>query len=96
MSGPLRPEEYERRRRFLDNLKSLTKAEYIEIVRILNKHAIPYSENANGIFLNLVIIPQDAFDTLELFMNFTQNNRRSLADREIFLSTLVTTVGTDA
>lgn len=94
-SGPLRPEEYERRKRFLEHLKALTKAEYVEIVRILVKHDIEFSENANGIFLNLATISEDAFNRLELFMNFTQSNRKNLADREVLLSTLVTSVGTD-
>jgi hypothetical protein len=34
-------------------------------------------------------ISQVTFDALELFLKFTQSNRRDLADREVFLSTLV-------
>ena len=88
-SNVLTPNEYLRRQKFLEDLKTLTKSEYIEIVRILNKHNVEYSENSNGIFFNLVNISQSVFDALELFMNFTQSNRRQLADREMFMSTLV-------
>lgn len=84
----LSPDEYERRKKFLEGLKGLTKSEYIEIVRILQKHGSEYSENANGIFFNITIINQTVFDALELFMDFTQKNRRSLADREIYMSSL--------
>jgi len=87
--GKLEPEEYERRKVFHDSLKGLTKAEYVEILRLLNKHEEAYSENLNGVFFNVCTISQVTFDALELFLSFTQSNRRDLADRERFLSTLV-------
>jgi hypothetical protein len=92
MSAPglLSPDEYERRREFLDGLKSLTKAEHIEIVRILQKHEVAYSENANGIFFNVCLLDQAVFDSLLQFLQFTQSNRRDLAERERFLSSLAT------
>ena len=89
------PAEYERRRIFLEGLKGLTKAENIEIVRILQKHGAQYAENQNGIFFNVTTLDQAVFDALELFLQFTQSNRRDLADREMFMSTLVTVAGTD-
>ena len=85
--------EYERRRNFLEGIKLLTKAEHIEIVRILQKHKAVYSENSNGVFFNVTTLCQATFDALELFLKFTQSNRKDLADREIFLSTLVHTHG---
>jgi hypothetical protein len=91
----LSPTEYERRRVFMEGIKGLTKSEHIEIVRILNKYNTPYSENLNGIFFNVTTLEQHVFDALELFLNFTQSNRRTLADREMFMSTLVKTPGQD-
>jgi dsDNA-specific endonuclease/ATPase MutS2 len=85
----LSQEDYERRKVFLENLKSLTKAEYIEIVRILQQHSIEFSENANGIFFNVTTLGQTVFDALELFIRFTQSNRANLANRESFMSTLI-------
>ncbi len=82
-------EEYVRRKTFLDNMTGLTRAEYMEIVRILQKHDAPYSENHNGIFLNLTTLPQDVFDALERFLVFTQRNRENLSDRDGLLSTLL-------
>jgi hypothetical protein len=89
LPGKLTSSEYERRRVFHESLKGLTKAEYVEIVRLLNKHEESYSENLNGVFFNVCTISQVTFDALELFLKFTQSNRRDLADREVFLSTLV-------
>lgn len=87
--GKLSSSEYERRRVFHESLKGLTKAEYVEIVRLLNKYEESYSENLNGVFFNVCSVSQVTFDALELFLKFTQSNRRDLADREVFLSTLV-------
>jgi hypothetical protein len=99
MSAPgelkLTNEEYNRRKVFLDSLKGLTKAEYVEIVRILQKHQAPFSENHNGIFLNLTTMTQDVFDDLEKFLVFTQSNRQKLSDRDGLLSTLLVHQGTD-
>ena len=91
--GTLSPEEYERRRAFLESLKGLTKTEYIEIIRILQKHTAEFSENLNGVFFNCCNLAQPVFDDLELFIKFTQTNRKNLADRELYLSSLTRTVG---
>lgn len=85
----LTSEEYERRKLFLANLKGLTKAEHIEIVRILQQHKVEFSENANGVFFNLTNLDQTIFNALELFIRFTQTNHKDLANRECFISTLV-------
>ena len=92
----LESDEYYRRKLFLDNLRTLTKPEYIEIVRILKNHEILFSENQNGIFFNVASLPQPVFDDLEKFLHFTQVNRRALSDRDSFLSTLITHCGTTA
>ena len=91
--GVLTPEEYERRKAFLDSLKGLTKTEYIEIIRILQKHSAEFSENLNGVFFNCCNLSQVVFDDLELFIKFTQTNRQTLADRELYLSSLTRTAG---
>lgn len=93
MSSPgplLANDEYERRKNFLECLRTLTKAEHIEIVRILQKHEAEFSENNNGIFFNVCSLAQPVFDALELFMSFTQKNRQNLNDRELYLTALST------
>ena len=86
--GLLAPEEYERRKQFLESLKGLTKSEYIEIIRLLQKHEAPFSENLNGVFFNACALSQPVFDALDLFIRFTQSNRKNLSDRDTFMSTL--------
>jgi len=87
----LEPKEYERRRDFLNSLKGLTKSEFIEIVKLLKKYNVAVSENANGVFFNVALVDQVTFDALELFLRFAQTNRRDLASRETYLSTLTLT-----
>ena len=89
-SGTLSAAEYERRKIFLDGLKGLTKSEYIEIVRIMQRQEAPFSENANGVFFNICTLTQNVFNDLELFMQFTQSNRKNLVERELYMSTLST------
>lgn len=88
-------DEYGRRKQFLDDLKSLTKSECVEIVRILHKHTVTYSENLNGIFFNVASLSQQCFDDMVSFIEFSKNNRRILSDRDCLMSTLAvqTTVG---
>ncbi len=92
MSAPggekITPEEYGRRKKFLDDLKVLSKSEYIEIIKILQKHQVAFSENQNGIFFNVVYLDQKVFDDLESFIEFTQTNRKILQDHDCMLSTL--------
>lgn len=86
--GTLSSEEYEKRKILLQNLKGLSKSEYIEILRILQKHNVQFSENLNGIFFNLCTIDQPTCDALNLFIQFTQKNRVELENREHYISTL--------
>jgi tryptophanyl-tRNA synthetase len=82
-------EEYERRKLWLNSINSLNKAEYIEIIRILKKHDEEFSENLNGIFFNVANVKQETFNSLQLFLEFTQRNRQDLGDREAYMSTLI-------
>ena len=88
--GILPTEEYNRRKAFVDDLKALTRAEHIEIVRILQTHRAQFSENQNGVFFNVSVLDQEVFDALELFLNFTRSNHRNLADRDQYIHTLKT------
>lgn len=88
----LSPEEYDRRRSYLQNITNLTKSECIEFVRVLKNNNIEYSENSNGIFINIGLLPQHIFDKLEQLLLFIQRNRRDLEDRELVMSSLATEI----
>jgi hypothetical protein len=79
-------EEYDRRKKFLEHLKSLTMSEHIEIARILQRFKYPYSENSNGIFFNLVSLPQELFNELEKYLEFTQLNKKIIDERNSLMN----------
>jgi len=80
--------EYERRRFFLDALKKLHISEYIDIVKILKKENVEYSENSNGIFFDVAKLTQSTFNVLEKYMDFVHTNRMELAARESVMNKL--------
>jgi len=92
-AGHLTVQEYERRREFLETMKALSKAELVEIVRILQKYEVVYSENTNGIFFNVGMLEQDVFEALVKFLEFTQSNKRVLAAREEYMTALASEMG---
>ena len=51
MSGT--PTLQERKKLFLEELKTLTTDQYYEIFRIIKRNDVEYSENSNGVFFDL-------------------------------------------
>ena len=75
------PAEYERRKAFCDEMKTMGRSEHIEIARILRKHNIQTSENRSGLFFDMAKIPQNVFDALLTFREFVQHNNQELDKR---------------
>lgn len=82
----MEPKEYERREKFLVALKQLSNAEYLEILRLLQKKNVHYSENTNGVFFDIVALDQEIFDSLEKFIDFVKKNRAELSEREVLIN----------
>ena len=78
--------EYSRREKFLNALRQLGEPEFLEILRLLQKINIHYSENANGVFFDVVALDQDTFNELEQFIEFVRKNRDELLERETLIN----------
>ena len=78
--------EYSRREKFLNALRQLGEPEFLEILRLLQKKNINYSENANGVFFDVVALDQDTFNELEQFIEFVRKNRDELLERETLIN----------
>ena len=78
--------EYSRREKFLNALRHLGEPEFLEILRLLQKKNIHYSENANGVFFDVVALDQDTFNELEQFIEFVRKNRDELLERETLIN----------
>ena len=74
-AASLTNEEYEERKKMLDEFKKLVKSEQEQIFSILKKYKIDYSENTNGIFFDMSRVSKTAFDTMKGFISFCQANR---------------------
>jgi hypothetical protein len=75
--------DYDRRKAFFDELKTMGRSEHIEIARILRKHNVPTSENRSGIFFDLGKLPDDVFAALLEFRDFVKQNNKELEKRAL-------------
>jgi hypothetical protein len=62
--------EYDCRKKFLEDIKSLSKMEMAKMFEILKRHKMEYSENSNGVFFDLIKLSNETFDELQVYMEF--------------------------
>lgn len=75
-------DEYEERKRFLDEVKRLVKSEQEALFRILKAEKADFSENSNGVFFDVSKLPKDVFRKLKEYMEFVKVNHSDLEFRE--------------
>ncbi len=75
-------DEYDERRRFLEELKGLAKPEHLRIFQILRETGAEFSENSNGIFFDVAKVSAETFRKLQACMEFCRAVRKDQADRE--------------
>ena len=81
-SATLSSEDYEERKRTLEQIKGLAKEEQKELFRILKDTRAEYSENSNGIFFDVCKLPAETFHSIQKFMEFCRKTREECAIRE--------------
>lgn len=57
-----------------DRISDLGLVENIEVFKILQKNNVKYTENNNGVFINMLKLSQKTIDDLESFLFFIKNN----------------------
>jgi hypothetical protein len=82
MASALTNEEYEARRKFLEDLKGLSKTEHAHIFELLKKDSIDYTENSNGVFVDISKLSQETFLKLQTYMEFCMEVRSEQAARD--------------
>jgi hypothetical protein len=70
----------------IQNLKN--KKHYIHIFKIIKENNATYSQNINGVFINLINIEEDILDKIVKYLNYI-DSRNSEIDSE-FYSKIVT------
>jgi hypothetical protein len=87
---PLSTKEYERRRIFVESMKTMNQAEFIEIARILRKHGVPVSENRSGMYFDMAKLTDEAFEEILHFHDFVLQNNAELDKRDRQLKPVAT------
>jgi hypothetical protein len=82
MALVLTNEEYELRRKFLEDLKILSKTEHENMFKILKEDVNDFSENSNGIFFDVSKIGNTVFVKLQAYMDFCMQVRKEQASRD--------------
>lgn len=60
-----------KKKHIIDTVKGFSKSEHIEILKIINKYEdIKYTENNNGIFINLNSVPKKLLLEIEKFVTY--------------------------
>jgi hypothetical protein len=65
-----------------DNIEALSTFHQIEVLRILYKNHITFSENKNGVFLNLSYVNLDVIHKISEYVTFVQNQESQMCEFE--------------
>ena len=61
-----------------DKILSLQENEYYEFLKILYKHNCNFSENKNGIFINMTKLSPQIIKDINIFLDFCKENKKRL------------------
>ena len=61
---------YDNKKRIFEDIKTLARPEQEELFRILRRMKEPYTENSNGIFFDLTLISEQAFEQMKEYLRF--------------------------
>ena len=75
-----------KKKKLIEISKNLTNIEYLEIFNIIKEDNCNYSENKNGVFINLLNISEDTIDKIFNFINFIKHKREDLIKHEEYLN----------
>jgi len=82
-AAALTNEEYEERKKYLDELKGLVREEQEQVFRILKRSGIEFSENNNGVFFDISTVPVGIFHKMKEFMILCRKTRDIFTEREM-------------
>ena len=74
-----------KKKKLIELTSNLTKIEYIEILNIIQEDKCPYSNNTNGVFINLTNIENKTIDKIFDFLEFKKYKKKELKEKENYL-----------
>jgi len=75
-----------KKKKLIEIAKNLTKIEYLEIFNIIREDNCNFSENKNGIFINLLNVSEETIEKIFNFINFIKHKREDLIKHEEYLN----------
>lgn len=78
----------ERLNALVEAIQQLNATEYEELFKLLYENKCEYTQNNNGIFLNLSWLPEAMISKLELFIKFCKASRREIQHYETLCKNL--------
>jgi hypothetical protein len=75
-----------KKKKLIEISKNLTKIEYLEIFNIIKEDNCNFSENKNGVFINLLNVSEETIDKIFNFINFIKHKREDLIKHEEYLN----------
>lgn len=80
--GDLRRTIVNTKKTIIKEVSNLNSLEHIEIFKILKNNNVNYSENVNGIFVNMSSINVDTLNKIVTFINYVKKKNIELQERE--------------
>ena len=71
-----------KKKKLIEITKNLTKVEYLEIFNIIKSDNCQYSQNKNGVFVNLLNVSEKTIDKIFDFINFFKQKNEDLVKHE--------------
>jgi hypothetical protein len=78
--------EIVKKKKLIEISKTLSKIEYFEIFSIIKQDNCQYSENKNGVFINLLNVPESTIDKIFNFINYIKQKKEDLLKHEDFIN----------
>ena len=69
-------------KKMIDDIECMTKEHHIEIFKILKLYSIKYTENNNGIFINMNNIDSKCLDKINNYVNFINEIKKNIIEFE--------------
>tara|TARA_Y100000310_G_C20612358_1_gene778701 strand:- start:1042 stop:1350 length:309 start_codon:yes stop_codon:yes gene_type:complete len=78
-----KPLTIKQKKKILSEIAKLTEIEHIEIFKIFDRDNINYTENRNGIFINISKTPNETLHKVKEFLAFCKNNNEFMNQTKI-------------
>lgn len=66
------------KRHIFERINSLSSTEHEEILKIVRRHHISFSQNKNGVFFNLTMLPHEVIGEIDRFVSYCVSNKKEL------------------